>query len=330
MSGLGRLERVGDLRATWADEARDFTPWLARDENLALLADFLGLGPDGLELEAVERLVGPYRADILCRRTDDGSWVLIENQLERTDHPHLGQIVTYAAGLDAGLVVWIAARVTPEHRAAVDWLNRIAGEDGPSFFALEIELWRIDGSRAAPRFNAVASPNDWSRQASRAKATLSDGGLSGRQEIQLEYWTAVCALVDAEAPFRAVSPQAGTWINHGIGRTGFSLALSLNSRARKLTCGIELSGPSAHAAYRRMQAEAASLERRFGSALDWEERPGLKSSAVNSTLPDADPTDRADWPRQHRWLVETAIRMHDAFRPVIAEMPRDLPDEEPE
>lgn len=329
MSGLGRLERVGDLRATWADEARDFTPWLARDENLALLADFLGLGPDGLELEAVERLVGPYRADILCRRTDDGSWVLIENQLERTDHSHLGQIVTYAAGLDAGLVVWIAAQVTAEHRAAVDWLNRIAGEDGPSFFALEIELWRIDGSRAAPRFNAVASPNDWSRQASRAKATLSDGGLSGRQEIQLEYWTAVCALVDAEAPFRAVSPRGSAHINHGMGRTGAKLAMARNMRDRWIRCEIHLRGRNAADMFGHLSARRERIEGDFGIGLEWEELAG-KASRVAMYLRDVDPDDRADWPRQHRWLVETAIRKHDAFRPVIAEMPRDLPDEEPE
>ena len=130
MSGLGRLTRVAERRGTWPDEARAFTPWLTEAENLSMLSDFL-LEPDGLELEAVERLVEPYRADILRRMTDDGSWVLIENHLERTNHSHLGQIVTYAAGLDARLVVSISAGVTLEHRAAVAWLNQIAGEEEP-------------------------------------------------------------------------------------------------------------------------------------------------------------------------------------------------------
>jgi RecB family endonuclease NucS len=95
VTNLGRLERV-ELRDIWLSEASDFTPWLARQENLAILADTLGIN---LELEAQERPVGPFRADILCKDERD-RWVLIENQLERTDHTHLGQLLTYASGLE--------------------------------------------------------------------------------------------------------------------------------------------------------------------------------------------------------------------------------------
>lgn len=329
MTGLGRLARV-DLRATWADEARDFTPWLAESENLAVLSEALGLGCDGLELEAVERFVGPYRADILCRRTDDGAWALIENQLEATDHRHLGQVVTYAAGLDARLVVWIAARVTEEHRAAVDWLNRIAGEDGPSFFALEVGLWRIGDSPPAPRFDVVASPNDWSRQASGGKVVLAEGDLSETRRLQLDYWSEVCAKVQAEAPFRAVSPLSYPFIAHSIGRAGMTLNLVMSTRARSVRCEIYLTRRFAKQVFRHLRGVQAEIEERFGNALEWEENPGKQDCRIAAHLPDADPTDREDWPRQHRWLVDTASRMHDAFRPVIAAMPRDLPaDPEP-
>jgi hypothetical protein len=328
MTTLGRLERIPALRETWPDEARDFTPWLAREDNLSLLSEFLGLGSDGLELEAVERLVGPYRADILCRRTDDGSWVLIENQLERTDHSHLGQIVTYAAGLDAGVVVWISAGVTPEHRAAVDWLNRIAGEDGPSFFALEIELWRIGGSPAAPRFNAVASPNDWSRQASKAKASLAEGGLTGHQQTQLEYWTLVEAEIGASAPFRARSAQGRSSMQHSMGRTGVLLSLAINFRRRRVSSSIYLSGGHEGLVYMFLDGQRETIESSFGGSLVWRRLPESTYSLISSHLEDADPADRDDWPRQHRWLLDTASRMHEAFRPVIAAMPRDLPDEE--
>ena len=332
MSELGRLTRVPALRETWPDEARDFTPWLAQPENLAMLSDLLGLGADGLELEAVERLVGPYRVDILCRRTDDdGSWVLIENQLERTDHSHLGQIVTYAAGLDARLVVWISARVTPEHRAAVDWLNRIAGEDGPSFFALEIELWRIDDSRVAPRLNAVATPDHWTRQATRAKASLAEGGAGEARQLQLEYWSEVCVLVDAEAPFRAVTARPQGWVAHGIGRTGVGLNLVMNAQERWLRCEVYLSGPQAKAMYRHLVGRQAEIEDVFGEALKWEELPRRQASRIASYLCEADPANREDWMRQHRWLVATAIRLHNAFRPVIAAMPKQFGEtEEPE
>ena len=155
---LGRLQRV-DLRTIWTSEPVQFTPWLARPENLEILGETLGLE---LELEAQEKEVGSFRADIVCRDIGTGSSVLIENQLEQTDHDHLGKLLTYAAGLQAVTVVWLAERFRDEHRAALDWLNDITHEES-RFFGLEIELWRIGDSPAAPKFNIVSMPNDWSR-----------------------------------------------------------------------------------------------------------------------------------------------------------------------
>src|SRR5438874_2064357 len=155
---LGRLEKV-DLRTVWTNEAGDFTPWLGREENLRLLGDAIDIE---LEPEAQEKYVGPFRADLLCKDAATGDWVLIENQLERTDHTHLGQLLTYAAGLQAVTIVWVAERFTDEHRATLDWLNEIT-DDQINFFGLEIELWRIADSPVAPKFNIVSQPNDWSR-----------------------------------------------------------------------------------------------------------------------------------------------------------------------
>jgi hypothetical protein len=133
---LGRLQKV-ELREAWLSESRDFTPWLAQEENLNLLGEAIGIE---LELESQEKDVGPFRADILCKDTSTDNWVLIENQLERTDHSHLGQLLTYAAGLNAVTIVWIAERFTEEHRATLDWLNERTDEK-INLFGLEIELW---------------------------------------------------------------------------------------------------------------------------------------------------------------------------------------------
>jgi hypothetical protein len=150
------------LREAWPTEDGNFTPWLAAPANIALLGKALNME---LEVEAVERLVGPFRADILARVIDDptdtGHRVIIENQFGRTNHLHLGQILTYLAGIEhAKTVVWIAETIQADHRAAIDWLNANTTEDF-SFFAIEIELWRIGNSPPAPRFNVIASPNDW-------------------------------------------------------------------------------------------------------------------------------------------------------------------------
>ena len=130
---------------------------LAQSENMAELARTLDMD---LEVEAQERAVGPFRADILCKDISTNRWVLIENQLERTDHTHLGQLLTYASGLEAVTIVWIAARFTEEHRSTLDWLNKITDESF-RFFGLEVELWRIGDSPAAPKFNVVSKPNDF-------------------------------------------------------------------------------------------------------------------------------------------------------------------------
>src|SRR6267143_5357689 len=167
---LGRLERI-DLRDIWTSEAADFTPWLAQSENLEVLATTLGI--EQLELEAQEKLIGPFRADILCKDIGSDQWVLIENQLERTDHLHLGQLLTYAAGLQAVTIVWIAAKFTEEHRATLDWLNKIT-DDSIRFFGLEVKLWRIGASPAAPSFDIVSKPNNWSQSVKQAARAIGD------------------------------------------------------------------------------------------------------------------------------------------------------------
>ena len=182
---LVRLTRV-ELRDIWISEAADFTPWLARPENIAVLGEALGID---LELEAQEKAVGPFRADILCKDIGTDHWVLIENQLERTDHSHLGQLLTYASGLEAVTIVWIAARFNEEHRATLDWLNKITDQSF-RFFGLEVELWRIGDSPAAPKFNIVSKPNDWSHSVAQAVRAIDDAELSETRVMQRAYWAA--------------------------------------------------------------------------------------------------------------------------------------------
>jgi hypothetical protein len=180
---IGRLNRV-DLRDIWASEATEFTPWLALPDNMAVLGEALGID---LELEAQEKAIGPFRADILCKDIGTDHWVLIENQLARTDHSHLGQLLTYASGLEAVTIVWIAAQFTEEHRATLDWLNKITDESF-RFFGLEVELWRIEDSPAAPKFNIVSKPNNWSRSVAQAARAIDDAELSETRITQREYW----------------------------------------------------------------------------------------------------------------------------------------------
>ena len=162
---LGKIEQVSNLRETWPNEAQDFTPWLAK--NLDQLGDALEMK---LELRDTEAAVGGYSLDVLATDLNENRPVIIENQLESTDHTHMGQLLTYAAGHDANVVVWLTKEFRDEHRAALDWLNQRTGDD-TQFFGVVVELWKIGDSLPAPHFRVVASPNEWSKSQRRSAAT---------------------------------------------------------------------------------------------------------------------------------------------------------------
>ncbi|MEC7761369.1 MAG: DUF4268 domain-containing protein [Pseudomonadota bacterium] len=314
MTELGRLERV-ELRDIWRTEAQDFTPWLAGEENLTLLSETLGID---LELEAVERNVGPFRADILCKDLQTNKWVLVENQLERTDHTHLGQLMTYAAGLDAVTIVWIAAKIADEHRAAMDWLNEIT-ESGVRFFALEVELWKIGASPAAPKFNVVSSPNDWSRSSAKGKTAIEEGDLSPTRQLQLEYWTGVENLLSrVQSKINPAKPPAYPYVTHSIGKSGVSLNSVLLVRENQVRVEIYLTGSQAKNFFQQLINRRAEIDRSL-DGLDWQERPEGNDCRICVTL-ECDVHDRTDWDRQHSWIVDNLIRFNEVFRPPVSQL----------
>lgn len=307
---LGRLERV-ELRNIWLSESSDFTPWLARAENLSLLGDALGID---LQLEAQEKRVGPFRADILCKDIASNAWVLIENQLERTDHTHLGQLLTYASGLEAVTIVWIAASFTEEHRSTLDWLNRIT-DDSFNFFGLEVELWRVGDSAAAPKFNMVCQPNNWTRSVAQAARAIDDAELSETRLTQRAYWEAFHnALTLAGGPVsgnRKARPQS--WMAYSIGRVGFNLGATMVRPKRLVRTELYISGSGAKALFQQLRAQQAQIEAELGYALDWEELPDARDARISACLVDVDPEDTKDWPRQHEFLVRRINDMHRVF-----------------
>ena len=310
MARLERLIKV-PLREFWEGEASDFTPWLADEENISLLGETIGVE---LEVEAQERNVGPFRADILCKDIVTDDWVLIENQLERTDHTHLGQLLTYAAGLEAVTVVWIAERFTDEHRAALDWLNEITAEE-LSFFGLEIELWRIGDSPMAPKFNVVSHPNDWKKGVSPSPRN----DLTPTQQLYLEYWTGLRDLLEQRnGVIKPVKPLPRNWMGFGVGRSRFRLDASASIRGKWICAGLTLRGSDAKSHFNVLKRERINIETAIGAELEWEERPEQKRSYIS--LSPADETDleaHQDWNRQHEWLCEKLEAFHRVFSPRV-------------
>ena len=214
MTDLGRLERV-DIREVWQHEAHDFTPWLA--ENLDRLSEVVGIP---LEREGIEVPVEQFSADILARNPNDGSMVLIENQLESTDHMHLGQILTYLAGLEAKTVIWIARSFEAAHLSAIRWLNEHTA-DPFAFFGVQVGVVRIGDSQLAPVFDVLERPNEWDR---RVQEIRRQEGLTDSGRFNQEFW----AFYDQRYPDDGVPEgHAATFFRCGVDGKDLDTALSL-------------------------------------------------------------------------------------------------------
>jgi hypothetical protein len=322
MEELGCLIKV-PLREFWEGEASDFTPWLAEEENISLLGETIGVE---LEVEAQERNVGPFRADILCKDTATDDWVLIENQLERTDHTHLGQLLTYAAGLEAVTVVWIAEGFTDEHRAALDWLNEITDERF-SFFGLEIELWRIGDSPMAPKFNVVSHPNDWTKTVSR----ISRNELTSVQQLHLEYWTTLREILEERnGVIMPVNPLPRYWMPFAVGRSNFWLSASASVKGQWVCVSLTLTGKDGKDHFYLLERDKAGIEEEVGAELKWGGKYVQKQSYISLYQRGVDLEDRQDWNKQHRWLCEQLETFYRVFSPRVKELDANdyLPEED--
>jgi len=231
---FGKLERV-DLRDFWIKEDKDFTPWIA--ENINILGDALKMD---IEVNAQEHPVGPYRADIYAIDTSNKKNIVIENQLERTDHNHLGQIITYAAVLDSGTVIWISPNFSEEHKAAFDWLNRMT-DANLNFFGVEIELWRIGDSPPAPKFNIVCEPNEWERL---ARHNLDSSQLSERSLLLLDYWTEFKKYLEStNSKIKFRKPQPQNWMDFPSGKSGIYFETIVNVQKGWIATCLWIGGP---------------------------------------------------------------------------------------
>lgn len=313
---LSTLEPV-DLRTEWPHEEEDFTPWL--EDNIDFLAKALDLEED-LEVDSREERIGRYKADLIC--SSQAGTVIVENQLDEADHRHLGQVLVYAAGIDASIVVWIAKGFTDEHRAAIDWLNRVTKEI--DFFAMEIELWQIGDSDRAPKLNIVSAPNDWSRT---VRAQVSE--LTPAKQLYLEYWTTFRKVLDVSGgPAKGTKPLAESWMNIAVGRTGFQLEGTVSTQKGRIQAGLYMKAADSIRYFEALKEDRSDIESELEFALDWQPLHGKKACRIAITK-NFDPEDKSSWPEQHRWLADHLNRMHEVLAPRVRSLEA-LPDKKDE
>lgn len=311
---LSKLERV-PLREAWKHEASDFTPWLAETDNLNALADALGVSE--LILVATEHWVGDFKLDILC--TDGDEQVIIENQLEKTNHTHLGQIIAYAAGVGAKKVIWIAESFRPEHASAFQFLNDNT-TDELNFFAVEVELWRIGDSPLAPKFEVVVKPNEWAkigREQARVAASTTP-----TKQLQQKFWIALIEHLAAKAPqIRPQKPRPQHWLNNSIGRSGFGLNITANTRDERLGVELWIPGSQAKQHFANLSSQRVVIEAKLGFELDWQELPDAKAVRIASWYPDASIEDELRWHEYIDWLTQRLVKMDAVLRPIVKALP---------
>ena len=320
---ISTLESV-DVRTVWPDESRDFTPWLAEPENLTRLGEALGLT---LEPRGTEQAVGSFSADILCRRldggSDDESWVVIENQFGRTNHDHLGKLLTYTAGLSARTVVWIAEEFRDEHRAALDLLNASTTREY-AYFGVEIELLKIDESRPAPRFNVVVQPNDWAKI---VRPTDREGELSETRRLQLEFWSDFQSLMKSGSTIPITRPSPTSYMTHRVGLSGVrvvSFFTTWNSTRQNYSIGelrvaLEFFGRDRQEKFERLSESADLIGREAGKPYLWQP---WDSESIHRVMvrKDAETEDREKWPGYQAWLKTEVERMFRVLVPKAKEL----------
>lgn len=310
---LSKLKKV-DLREEWKNEASDFTKWLAQEENLQLLSEEIGI--DDISLIQTEASVGKFSVDILAEEGNTGRKVVIENQLESTNHDHLGKIITYASGFDAEIVVWIVKDVRDEHKQAVDWLNEHT-DDKVNIFAIRMELWQIGDSPYAPKFHVVSMPNDWAKaiKKSTAKSELSD-----RRLMQLEFWTQFREYATSKnSTLRIIrKPYPQHWYDISIGNSKSHLSLIVDANNEQIRCEFYI--PDSKPLFKALYGNKDAIEAKLSAhEIEWMELNGKKASRVR-TIHTIDVENNENWEKSFQWLMETAQEFQSVFADQIKKM----------
>jgi hypothetical protein len=304
---LGKIKEL-DLRDIFKDEARDLTPWLAQEENLGRLSEEIGVE---IKLIQVEANVGRYSVDILAEEEATGKKIIIENQLGTTDHDHLGKVITYASGHNAGIIIWIFKEIRDEHRQAIDWLNEHTDEN-LDFFAVKLQLWQIDDSRPAPKFEIIASPNEWAKTIrNKAPGEITDTKLQ-----QLEFWTKFKEWVQThDKKTRLQTPRPQHWYDVSMGSSDAHIALTVNTREGLLGCEVYINRNKELFSF--LQDQKNVIEKKLGASLEWID--AAKASRIKIKKSDFNLQAQSDFESYFQWLHQMILKFKEVFVPLLNE-----------
>lgn len=305
---LGKLKEI-DIRTVWAHEQYDFSKWLASDENIKELGDVLNHSLTEVE---TEKFVGNYRCDIVCKDEITGKSVLIENQLELTNHDHLGKIITYASGLDASVVVWVVAGAREEHASAIEWLNKHTTSD-VDFFLLEVHAYTIGDSVPAPMFKVIEQPNDFAKS---VKSLANSGDLNESQVRRLEFWNMLNDALDRKGkPFNKHKATTDHWYTVAVGSSQCYISIDLVNKEHKIRVGLWVTDNKKM--YDMFYSHREEIEAAFGEALEWDRLDNKKASIFSTDIPGLNFNKQDNYPKLIDLAIDKTVKLREAVKPFL-------------
>lgn len=302
---LGKLEEV-DIRELWKHEQYDFSDWLSKGENIEMLSNAVGLTLTEVNKEV---FVGSYRCDLVAKDETTGIKVIIENQLEATNHDHLGKIITYASGLDANVVIWIVKEAKEEHQSAIEWLNNKTTKD-ISFFLMEIHAFKIGDSLPAPQFVVVEKPNDFVKV---ANVGVDSGELSKAQSERFNFWNKLNeVVVSRNKPFNIRKATTDHWYNVAIGTSEAHISITLVNKTNSI--GIEVYISDNKELFDKLYSESESIQNELGFNMDWQRLDNKKASRIIYYIDGLDFNNHDNYDELINKVIDRVIAIRNAFR----------------
>lgn len=305
---IGKLEEV-DIRELWKHEQYDFSEWLSKKENIENLNDILGLTLVDISKETY---VGSYRCDLFAKDETTGIKVIIENQLEMSNHDHLGKIITYASGLDAKVVVWIVKEAREEHRSAIEWLNNNTNSN-INFFLIEIHAYKIENSDNAPMFQVIEQPNDFIKN---NKSINSNDTMNKSQSQRLEFWNQFNnVLFERGKPFNVRKATTDHWYNVAIGTSDAHIDITLVNKDSVI--GVELYITDNKEFFDKLYQRKDEIENDLGFKLDWRRLNNSKDSRIVTFIKGLNFDDHSNYNELINKTIDLAVLMRDTFKKYI-------------
>lgn len=305
---IGKLEEV-DIRELWKHEQYVFSEWLSKKENIENLNDILGLTLVDISKETY---VGSYRCDLFAKDETTGIKVIIENQLEMSNHDHLGKIITYASGLGAKVVVWIVKEAREEHRSAIEWLNNNTNSN-INFFLIEIHAYKIGNSDNAPMFQVIEQPNDFIKN---NKSINSNDTMNKSQSQRLEFWNQFNnVLIERGKPFNVRKATTDHWYNVAIGTSDAHIDITLVNKDSVI--GVELYITDNKELFDKLYQKKAEIENDLGFKLDWRRLNNSKASRIVTFIKGLNFDDHSNYNELINKTIDLAVLMRDTFKKYI-------------